>query len=280
METLRGQILRVPGATLAYEVCGSGPLLLLIAGGGNDGSAFHGIVRALANDYSVVTYDRRGLGESRLDDEDEIQRVEVHSDDAHWLLKYLGSDYEPAYVFGSSGGAVVALDLVARHPEQIRTVIAHEPPTHLWSQADPIREMGAVRAVYLQRGVEAALGKLVAQSYMSMEESEPQSGRAEALNRERMMKNLRFLFEQEFLMYDRYQIDFDALKRAREQAQILIGAGEANQGDSGYHSACAVAERLGTELVTFPGRHVGYFTNPASFSRRLLQVLDSRDERM
>src|SRR3954466_1733836 len=133
--------LRVPGATLSYEVYGTGPILLLIPGGGNDAHAFDSIVRRLADQYTVVAYSRRGLSQSTLDDPEEVQQVGVHSDDAHRLLKKLGSDYEPAFVFGSSGGAVVGLDLVARYPGQIHTLIAHEPPTHLAIAADPIQEM-------------------------------------------------------------------------------------------------------------------------------------------
>src|SRR5437764_14057796 len=102
MKSMKAQMLRVPGATLSYEVRGKGPLLLLIPGGGNDSHVFEGISRHLVDRYSVVIYDRRGLSQSILDDTEEEQRVETHSDDAHHLLKALCSAYEPAYVLGSS----------------------------------------------------------------------------------------------------------------------------------------------------------------------------------
>src|SRR5262249_25567811 len=113
--------------------------------------------------YSVIIYDRRGLSRSTLDDPQEEQRVETHSDDAHRLLAVLASDYEPAYVLGSSGGAIIGLDLVARHPEQVHTLIAHEPPTHLLSEHDPIQVMGSIRQTYLHEGIEAAFQQLLAQ---------------------------------------------------------------------------------------------------------------------
>ena len=105
MTSVKRQALRVPGATLSYEVQGNGPLLLLIPGGGNDSHVYNGLVQHLASQYTVVTYDRRGLSHSILDNPQEEQYVEAHSDDAHRLLLELGSDYESAYVFGSRGGA-------------------------------------------------------------------------------------------------------------------------------------------------------------------------------
>ena len=115
MDTMGIKTLRVPGATLAYAVQGSGPLLLLMPGGGNHARAFAGIVPYLVDQYTVVTYSRRGLGPSTLDDPQEVQQVATQSDDAARLLQAVGPANDPALVFGSSGGAIVGLDLVARY---------------------------------------------------------------------------------------------------------------------------------------------------------------------
>lgn len=125
MNTMKSNVLHVPGADLSYEVRGRGPLLLLIHGGGGSARSFDGIAHRLADQYTVVTYDRRGLSHSTLENPEEEQLVEMHSDGAHRLLKALLADDEAASVFGSSGGAVEGLDLVARYPEQVSTLIAH-----------------------------------------------------------------------------------------------------------------------------------------------------------
>src|SRR5262249_17313452 len=78
-------------------------ILLLIHPAGGDAHAFDAIADDLADRYTVVTYDRRGLSRSRLEDPEQTQRVETHADDAHRLLALLGN--EPAYVLGTSGGA-------------------------------------------------------------------------------------------------------------------------------------------------------------------------------
>lgn len=58
--------LTVPGATLAYQIRGSGPLLLLIPGGAGGSDGYNTIAGYLSTDYSVVTYDRRGSYSSLL----------------------------------------------------------------------------------------------------------------------------------------------------------------------------------------------------------------------
>ena len=117
--------LDVPDARLYYERRGTGPLLLMI-GSPMDSTGFAGLASALAGQYTVVTYDPRGIGSSSRQDADQDVTPEQQADDVHRLLSVLGG--APAYVFGSSGGAVVGLALVTAHPGQVRTLVAHEPP--------------------------------------------------------------------------------------------------------------------------------------------------------
>src|SRR2546423_4335943 len=126
MNVTKVDTLRLPGASVYYEVRGSGPVLLMIGAGTADAASFNGIATHLADHYTVVSYDRRGYSRSPLDDPEEEQCIETHSDDAHRLLAILST--EPAYIFGSSGGAKIGLDLAIRHPEQIQALVAHEPP--------------------------------------------------------------------------------------------------------------------------------------------------------
>src|SRR5262245_15270738 len=129
MESIKASTLEVPGANLYHEVRGSGPVLLLICGGVYDAAGYAGLAQRLADRYTVVTYDRRGNSRSPLDGPPEHQSIEVHGDDAHRVLSAVGvTADEPAYVFGNSSGAMIGLELAARHPEQVRTLVAHEPP--------------------------------------------------------------------------------------------------------------------------------------------------------
>src|SRR5207253_4315948 len=114
------------------------------------------------SDYTVVTYDPRGLSHSTLDvpvQDDRI--VEIFADDAHRLLTATAK--EPAFVFASSGGAVIALELAARHPEQVRTVVSHEPPAPALLP-DPARERAAMEEIpetYRAAGIGPAMQKFM-----------------------------------------------------------------------------------------------------------------------
>ena len=116
----------VADTTLNVEQRGEGPPLLLVHGGGEDGSMLAGQAEALAAaGYRVITYDRRGTGRSgRANWPGE--GADQHADDAAAVLDTL--DAAPATVLGVSSGGLVALALAARHPEAVARVIAWEPP--------------------------------------------------------------------------------------------------------------------------------------------------------
>jgi len=130
MTDLDTRTLEAPGATLRYDIRGdlddtaaAGRVLLLV-GSPMDASGFATLATYFA-DRPVVTYDPRGVGRSVRTGAGE-PTPDQHADDLHRLIEALGVG--PVDLFGSSGGAVNGLALVARHPEQVRTFVAHEPP--------------------------------------------------------------------------------------------------------------------------------------------------------
>ena len=123
----RSSTLKVPGAKIYYEMQGSGPILLIIPGGPQDAGVFADVSRHLADRYTVVAYDPRGNSRSTFDGAPEELQLDVQADDAAALIEALGGG--PAYVFGTSGGAQIGLNLAARYPELVRVLVAHEPPS-------------------------------------------------------------------------------------------------------------------------------------------------------
>ncbi len=127
----------VPGAVLTYDVrsndASTEPVLLII--GSPMGASGFFTLAGHFTDRTVVTYDPRGADRSRRTDGAAESTPEEHADDLHRLISVL--DAGPVDIFASSGGAVNALALVARHPGQVRTLVAHEPPA---SQELPDRE--------------------------------------------------------------------------------------------------------------------------------------------
>jgi pimeloyl-ACP methyl ester carboxylesterase len=75
-----------------------------------------------------VTYDPRGVERSVKADPTSESTPQQHADDLHRIIGELGSD--PVDIFASSGGAVNALALVAAHPEDVRTLVAHGRGPH------------------------------------------------------------------------------------------------------------------------------------------------------
>ena len=270
MNVTKSATLRVPGARLFYQVSGSGPLLLMIAGGGGGSTGFNGIANALADSYTCVLYNRRGTFRSPLDDPDEDVSLEMHSDDARRLLAELSS--EPAYVFGSSAGALIGLDLVARHLDQVRMLIAHEPPAE-YLLPDAQRLQGDFMEMYRREGGLATLQLFLAQSGMSYEDREP--GVELISTREESAANADAFFKYTLPAVRCYRLDFAALLAA--PARIVLAGGSAGREYIGYRGATAVAERLGTTVVEFPAHHVGYMTHPGAFAERLRAVLGWHD---
>ncbi|HLM20172.1 MAG TPA: alpha/beta hydrolase, partial [Propionibacteriaceae bacterium] len=120
-------ILEVPGARLYYETHGSGPLMLMVPGASGAGDGFKRVRQHLAVHYTAVTYDRRGFSRSNLEGPQDYDcRLETDADDAWRLIEHLHD--EPATVFGASSGAIVALQLLTRHPSVVRTLLPFEPP--------------------------------------------------------------------------------------------------------------------------------------------------------
>ncbi len=120
--------LEVPGAELAYDVRSGGsahaPVLFMI--GSPMAAAGFGTLAGHFADRTIMTYDPRGSERSEMTDPASSITPDVQADDLHRLIHALGAG--PVDLFASSGGAVNALALVARHPEDVRTLVAHEPP--------------------------------------------------------------------------------------------------------------------------------------------------------
>ena len=148
--------LDVPGATLAYDVRGGSsdsPVLFLI--GSPMAAAGFGTLAGHFTDRTVMTYDPRGSERSVKADPASPVTPDDHADDLHRLIGELGAG--PVDLFASSGGAVNALALVAKYPDDVRTLVAHEPPLasilpdREWAQAAS-RDQGDLRAQRLGRG--------------------------------------------------------------------------------------------------------------------------------
>ncbi|KAB8176811.1 alpha/beta fold hydrolase [Microbispora catharanthi] len=271
--------LRVDGATLRYEVRGKGPLLLLIPGGTGGAASFDGVADTLAADYTVASYDPRGLSRSPLDDPEAPQRVERHADDAVRLLELLSPD-APARVAACSSGAIVALHLLTTHPERIERVVAHEPPLVevLPDAAEHRALLARVQDTFRREGLMPAAAVFAAGlrrpgadpvDVKAATELPPQA----AARAERTMADMPYFLGRIVPSFMAYTPDVDRLEVLSDR--LVLAAGADSHGELPYRPAAFLAERFGTELVHFPGGHTGLTTHPAEFGELLRKVLSA-----
>jgi pimeloyl-ACP methyl ester carboxylesterase len=285
--------LKVPGASLYYEITGSGPLLLMIPGAPADAGAFAAIAGQLADRYTVVTYDWRGSSRSPLDeppgDLHDGLPMQVQGDDAGHLLAALADG--PAYVLGCSGGALTGLDLAARHPEQVDTLVAHEPPAWnlLPDSAGWRAAFQQVYETYHSDGAGPAMQQFIAAAVRgdgpppagepgpsSQEQVPPMPDMAQmppemADEMARMQANGEFFLAHLLPAAIGHVPDIAALRAA--SPRMVVGAGEASAGQMPHLAALALADRLGVTPVSFPGDHQGFATHPGPFADTVHKAL-------
>ena len=280
--------LEVPGAVLSYDIrsndADTEPVLLIIGSPmGADG--FVTLAGHFA-DRTVVTYDPRGAWRSRRTDGAAESTPDEHADDLHRLIDAL--DAGPVDIFASSGGAVNALALVAKHPEQVRTLVAHEPPAtqQLPDRGPALAVCDDIHQSYLRSGFGPAMAKFIALvSYQGpipadyLDQPAPDPAAFGLPTQDDGSRNDPLL-GQNIVTCNYYQHDFDALRAA--PTRVVIGVGTESGAGLAGRAAVAVAERLGTPPVTFPGGHGGFLggeygqtEEPDAFAATLRDVLAS-----
>jgi pimeloyl-ACP methyl ester carboxylesterase len=278
--------LDVPGAVLSYDIrandASTEPVLLVIGSPmGADGFV---TLAGHFGDRTVVTYDPRGCWRSQRTDGATQTTPDEHADDLHRIITAL--DAGPVDIFASSGGAVNAMALVAKHPEQVRTLVAHEPPV---SQELPDREaiLAActdIRQTYEDSGFGPAMAKFIVlvshQGQLTAEFAEQPAPDPATFGLPTQDDGSRNdpLVGQNIITCNAYQHDFDALRAA--STRIVLGVGAQSGAYLAGRAAVAVAGRLGSTPVTFPGGHDGFLGGefgsagePDAFAATLRTVL-------
>ena len=275
----------VPGATVTYDVRDTGstdqPVLFLI--GSPMGASGFGTLASHFPDRTVATYDPRGVERSTKDDPSTESTPEQHADDIHAVIAALGRG--PVDLFASSGGAVNALALVARHPDDVRILVAHEPPLAaiIPDRKEALAATEDIATTYRQSGMGPAMAKFIMivghrgpipADFGSQPVDPAMFGLPTADDGTRNDA----LLQQNIITCTHYEPDIDALKAA--PTRIVIAAGEESDGQLARRGGEAVAERLGTTPVIFPSDHGGFLGGeygqagkPDEFAARLREVL-------
>jgi pimeloyl-ACP methyl ester carboxylesterase len=257
----------VVGGSLWYRTQGMGPALILMGGGPSNADTLQPLASRLAGDFTVVTYDRRGYSRSHVSDPAGPAGpagIPLHADDARRLVAELGPG--PVAVFGTSFGALIALELAATVPAALGTVLVHEPPLgqllagddrqpfdlNLDAEKDPAAALNAIAAsvgVSRGRAADAPAG--------------PGSSPAD----------VELFIRRDAPAIGDYRLDLDRL-RAMGGRVIVAGSLE-SRGFYPYRCAEQLARHLDTPLAELPGNHAGMIGHPDEFAARLLELLRS-----
>jgi len=277
--------LDVPGAILTYDIRkteAAAPALLLI--GSPMGAGGFVTLASHFPDRTVVTADPRGVERSTKADPASPSTPEEHADDLHRIIDEL--DAGPVDLFASSGGAVNALALVAAHPEQVRTLVAHEPPlaSILPDREGALAVCRAIHDTYERRGFGAGMAQFIAvvshqgpitPDFATQPAPDPAMF---GLPAEDDGTRTDPLLGQNIISSTHYEPDFEALRSA--STRIVMAAGTESEGTMAYRGAVAAAERLGTTAVRFPSDHGGFLGgeygqagDPDAFAAKLREVL-------
>lgn len=278
--------LDVPGAVLTYDVReartpGDAPPLFIL-GSPMGASGFAQIADAFP-DRAVITYDPRGAERSTLAPDGKVT-PETHADDFHRVVQAVGRG--PVDVFASSGGAVNVLAWIATHPEDLRTVVAHEPP--LWAlieDREVARAIAAdIAATYQRDGFGPAMAKFIqlvmhrgplTDDYLKQPAPAPATF---GLPAEDDGSRDDLLLGKNMVTMPSFEPDLHALRTAA--VRLIPAVSATGEGTVAYRGGAALAAALGTAPVVFPGDHGGFATNawspnndPAAFAAKLREVL-------
>lgn len=256
-------------AMVHYEIGGSGPPLLLLAGMFSDSASWGPVIADLEARFTVIRPDNRTTGRTRHDGP---ARVEDMADDAVALLDHL--DLGPAHVAGHSLGAMLAMMVAANRPDSVRSLVlacaAPVPRPHLVALFDGLCRIRAaagddwLRALYPwlfappffedQRNVEAAL--IAARGY-------PHAQRLEA-----MQDQVRAFAE----------FDPDTLQPVPEVPGLAIFGGADLIVPQGEARDRLAELGIGT-MIEFPGTgHSLHWEAPVTFARNVISFLDRTEQ--
>jgi pimeloyl-ACP methyl ester carboxylesterase len=282
--------LETPEADIAYDVYGPLPTAdgrppLFMIGQPMDASGF-ATLASYFPDRTVVAYDPRGLGRSTRKDGRVDHSPTTQADDVHAVIEALGAG--PVEMFASSGGAVAAFALVAAHPDDVTTLVAHEPPLVPVLPDAPAAERAraGIRDAYEANGWGAGMAAFIAMTSWQGEFTDEYFAQPAADPAQFGMPTDDDGSRNDPLLSDRswavssYRPDVDALAAA--PTRVVLAVGEESLNTFTGRTAVATAELLGQQATVFPSHHggflggeFGYAGQPEAFARKLRDVLDA-----
>jgi pimeloyl-ACP methyl ester carboxylesterase len=266
------------GDSLYYEIRGSGQPLIMIAGAGGDGERYAAVAKILADEYKVITYDRRANSHSSMNEPQNFE-ISQQSRDVAAVIHAAGE--ESAFVFGNSSGAVIALDVAKTQPQAARAVVVHEPPlVRVHPKVKKWQHFFA--SVYLtgfQFGTAMASVRFLVGSGLPVRQllAAAREGRSLAEPSAEPLISAKdytdFLIKQELLPVTNYMPDLEQIKK--NGVWMFMAAGKESLGKKKWYAETAqiLSKKLPCEMLIFPGHHGSFMDMPVEWAPILRRAL-------
>jgi pimeloyl-ACP methyl ester carboxylesterase len=255
---------------LYHELRGGGPALLLVTGGTGGADEWGPVAPTLAEELTVVTYDRRGMSRSPRPDGWTATSMPEQADDAAALLRAL--ELAPAVVVGHSGGASIACSLVERHPELVRHAVLYEAPLLA------VMPDGEAVVAGLQATVDRAMAeggpRRAMEAFMRLNAGDQVVDELFAslppAQVDMVLGNGEVFFPIELPAFAAFVPDRERMRASGVPLTVAVGA---DNRDTWFGAASAwLAGGTGAKLVELPGGHVGFLTHPEPFVELVRRV--------
>lgn len=273
----------VEGAKLHVETVGKGPVLILVAGANGTGDIFKGVANYLKDRYTVVTFDRRGYGETKMitplpdaaADFSSHYRLTTDANDVVALADHFSPD-QPVFLMGSSSGSIVAAEAFTTAPDRFARVGLHECPTTTVIDTENQQALN-------KDAVETALHGDMAgarDKFAKAMRIQPLDGKMMGMapdspkpTKERVAGMI-YWFKYEILQYTNQPINWDVFKTNRDKVRLFVGTDSV--GSLPPEVTRAIGQNLNVPITVIPGGHLGYAQKPEGFAETLAAALDLR----
>lgn len=273
------QFKTIDNTLLNIEKVGAGPLLILVPGANGTGDIFRGAVAGLKDNFTVLTFDRRGYGASVLTnslpteaaDFDNRYRLLTDASDVIELAKAFSPD-APSYLFGTSSGSIVAAQAFALAPDQFKKIAIHESPimTVTAENKDAYNDQVALVAKALQ-GNFGMIQQLFADMHVAPLDAQMMGMNPNVAPDPAKMQSMLYWLKYEVLQYTGQTIDWEIFAANRKKVVLLNGTDSI--GFLPQAITKAIGDRIGVPVQAIAGAHLGYAQKPVEFAVTLMDVL-------
>ncbi|KAG2210023.1 hypothetical protein INT47_003459 [Mucor saturninus] len=254
------QYLEVNGANLCYEVEGSGPYIVFVAGGNGGHRLFKRIRDLLVKHFTVVLYDRRGYFRSELTGpQDYTKIVDDNVDDLYSLMKHVTN--EKFIIFGISASGPIVFKYLVNYPETVSTMFIHEPFWYLqnYPKTKQVQDFHYLLYRVFHYEDRNASMKLLGKSIFNELDYQilVRNQRNDKTN------NWSYWLEHECCEIPFVKLDMDLVNAYKHK--LIFLRGEESAGFSISEPGAFIAKILGKDTYPLPGGHIGFYTHSEAF---------------